>query len=145
MARYLWDTDQAFGVYRSINGNDTICHLYNPSERERGQGRCALYPWRGFLCRWFGFVAAKDEVVRRRLMTCRRIRSRYEETIAALDGRFLGAALPRWPETKTAFEKIEPTLARRSMHINKALKGAIEVVFEAGYSPPAPRTAPRAA
>lgn len=145
LARHFWDTGRAFDVYRSIGGGATICGMYEPAAEGEGRGRCSVYPRRGFICRWFGFVAARDEARGHRLMTCRLIQTVHREAVAELDGLFLGAALPRWPETRERFEAIEPSLARERLPVNKALRRAIEVVFETGYRPQSPRTIPRAA
>lgn len=132
-AKKIWDEGSAFDVYRSIQPGQSICTLHGRAEG-RSRGMCTAYRYRGFICRTFGF-----QLVRRnegpKLATCPVIAETHAERITNLSADSLVRTLPFVEDLRKRFQNIDPVLAAEKVPVNKAIRRAIEVVFESGYRP----------
>lgn len=88
-------------------------------------GSCGAYEARPLVCRLFGFSANRDKHGRLRMVTCSRINS-----LAAIDDELNDGRLD--PPVMTDFflraEGVDPDSGRERLHINLALKRAIDKV-----------------
>ena len=59
-----------------------ICHIYSPLSIENlYSGSCSKYPFRGLICRLFGYGASKDKLGQLRLVTCKLIKENQLENL----------------------------------------------------------------
>ena len=132
----------AFHLY--LNGNaekvldelnireSTICHIYNPlSALDSSQGSCSTYPYRGLICRLFGFGANKDKYGQLRLATCKIIKegqqTNYDNSTEAINK---GLPVPIFTDYYMNLSQIDFRLGNIILPINKAIKLAIEEVLQ---------------
>ncbi|NPV01605.1 MAG: hypothetical protein HPY53_09520 [Brevinematales bacterium] len=126
LALMLWDSGGAMAVLSKINDQPErpVCVLYAFQSDEPDKGGCSMYPYRGMICRLFGFTAASNKKGVSALITCRLIKNRYvnELTHAAQSGN-----VPPLMEEYT--RTIEPLIAEfgtRRYPINQAIKIMVE-------------------
>lgn len=103
------------------------CLLYDPTARE---GHCTAYPFRGVVCRLFGFAGRLDRKRVPQLAVCRKMRSADPETasraeaLVAMEPRFM----PLFADAGIRLSAMDPALGTRRLPINEALREALAKV-----------------
>jgi len=110
----------------------TLCHLYNPlSALDINQGSCNNYPYRGLICRLFGFGAAKDKYGQLRLATCKIIKEEQKTNFnSATDAINNKLYVPVFTDYYMNLSQIDFKLGNVIVPINKAMQLAIEEVLQ---------------
>lgn len=113
---------------RLASTEETICLILNPTQG--GAGMCSEYPYRGLICRLFGYSARVNKHGQRELITCQIIKSEqadaYEKTAEELKH---GANVPGMSDYYMQLRSIDFDLAREMFPINTAIRKAIETVL----------------
>ena len=112
--------------------SSTICLIYNPlTLLDKVNGSCSNYPYRGLICRLFGYGATKDKFAQLRLATCSIIKEQqtenYNKTNEAINN---GLSVPIFTDYYMNLSQIDFRLGNVYVHINKALQLAIEEVLQ---------------
>ena len=110
--------------------NSLTCIIYKPLAIVN-QGRCSNYKYRGLICRLFGSAANTDKYGNLRLATCKIIKEgqakNYNSTAEAITK---GLNVPIFTEYYMQLNQIDFNLGNIILPVNKALKMALEVVFQ---------------
>ncbi|MFT6865345.1 MAG: Fe-S-cluster containining protein [Cyclobacteriaceae bacterium] len=111
--------------------NSGICMIYSPlSLEEKSKGSCSEYPYRGLICRLFGFGASRDKFGQLRLATCKIIKEgqagNYKSTVEAINE---GQYVPIFSDYYQNLAQIDFRLGNMLVPINDAIKIAIEEVL----------------
>ncbi len=128
---HLWRTGGALPWLERLEqaGAEAPCVFYEPAAGDSGRGRCGVYPWRGMICRMFGFSANPDKFGRPALITCRRIKETRPEDVRRINERLAtGMPVPVMRHYYMQLANISPSLARERMPINEAMRIALEIV-----------------
>ncbi len=128
-AHYLYEHDQALTWLNKLKENqESICQIFKPSSN--GGGSCSQYPYRGLICRLFGFSARTDKYGKRELVTCQIIKSEqagaFKETQKKIQD---GAPLPVMTQYAMRLHAIDPVLSLDYYPINEAIRRAVETVL----------------
>jgi uncharacterized protein len=109
--------------------NDQICVILNPNQA--GAGLCSEYPYRGMICRLFGFSARTNKYEEKELVTCSIIKTEQSTQFQSAEvGIKEGKSIPLMSEYYLKLHYIDPTLANDFMPINKAIKKALEMCLQ---------------
>lgn len=107
----------------------TMCLLLNPVRE--GSGLCTEYPYRGLICRLFGYSARTTKYAKRELVTCSVIKTEqtgaYAETIVKIEA---GLDVPVMNQYYMQLQSIDYNLTAKFYPINQAIKLAIETVMQ---------------
>ncbi|PTB96833.1 hypothetical protein C9994_05590 [Marivirga lumbricoides] len=119
-----------------------ICMLYSPlSVSDEAKGSCSSYPFRGLICRLFGYGAGKDKYGQLRLVTCKIIKEQqlenYEKAIEMLKRN---EPVPVFSDYYKKLMQIDFRLANQMLPINEAIEVAIEAVLQYYAYRPFPKT-----
>ncbi len=114
------------------NETSLTCILYKPiSTVDQAKGSCGHYPFRGLICRLFGYGAGRDKYGELRLITCKLIKEQqvenYNEAIAMLKRN---EPVPIFSDYYQKLMQIDFRLANQILPINEAIEIAIEVVLQ---------------
>jgi Fe-S-cluster containining protein len=128
-AHYLYQKDQAFEWLQKLKDSDSsICLILNPTSQEAGL--CTEYPYRGLICRLFGYSARTNKYGTRELVTCQIIKT--EQAVAYEEASTKVAANTQVPVMNQYYMQlmgIDQQLAQDFYPINEAIKRAIETVL----------------
>ncbi|MCX7636538.1 MAG: YkgJ family cysteine cluster protein [Cyclobacteriaceae bacterium] len=107
--------------------NDAICVILNP--QQQGQGWCSQYPYRGLICRLFGYSARHNKYGGPELITCSIIRdeSSYSGTVKAVEEGSM--EVPYMRNYYMQLQGIDPVLSAERLPINQAIARAMESVM----------------
>jgi hypothetical protein len=110
----------------------TICNIYNPlTLLDKVNGSCSNYPYRGLICRLFGYGATKDKYGQLRLATCTIIKNEQAKNFEnSTDLINKGLPVPIFTDYYMNLSQIDHHLGNIILPINKALKYAIEEVLQ---------------
>lgn len=130
-AFYLFLNGEAEKTLKTLHTTDSsICMIYKPLLLSH-QGTCSNYKYRGLICRLFGFAANADKYGNLRLATCKIIKEgqtkKYNSTSEAIEK---GLHIPVFTEYYMQLNQIDYYLGTKIVHINQALKIAIEEVLQ---------------
>ena len=128
-AHHLFEQNVAYDWLEKLKvRGDTICAILEPTKA--GAGLCSEYPYRGLICRLFGFSARTDKYGKREFVTCQVIKTEqsegYQKTV---DGIRLDASVPVMNQYYMRLHAIDRDLTRDFYPINEAIKRAIETVL----------------
>jgi uncharacterized protein len=128
-AHYLYQQDLALEWLERIKANPSdICHVLNPTQEKAGL--CSEYPYRGLICRLFGYSARTNKYGTRELVTCQIIKteqaSAYEAAVKKIENN---EPVPVMNHYYMQLHAIDHQLARDFYPINDAIKRAIETVL----------------
>jgi Fe-S-cluster containining protein len=128
-AQYLYENDQAFEWLEKIKSTDTtICLILNPVQL--GVGLCSEYPYRGLICRLFGFSARVNKYGKKELVTCQIIKEGQSHEYALANEKIdQGNSIPVMNQHYMRLHSIDSDLTREFFPINQAIKRAIEVIL----------------
>jgi uncharacterized protein len=109
--------------------NSSICVILNPFST--GIGQCASYPYRGLICRLFGFSARRNKYGKAELVTCDIIKTEqadaYQNTRILIEEEAI--QIPIMHQYYSRMASIDSDLTREFYPINTAIKKAIEEVL----------------
>ncbi|MFZ6012952.1 MAG: YkgJ family cysteine cluster protein [Bacteroidota bacterium] len=128
-AHYLYQQDLAFDWLNKLKQTDSsLCLILNPTSS--GAGLCSEYPYRGLICRLFGYSARTDKYGVQELVTCQIIKTEqsgaYEQTAEKVRA---GEKVPVMNQYYMKLHAIDHDLAQNFYPINEAIKRAIETVL----------------
>ncbi len=132
-AFHLYLNGEAENVLEKLKAkNSSICHIYKPlTLLDNSQGNCSNYPYRGLICRLFGFGANTDKYGKLRLVTCKIIKEsqsiNFEKASLSIDN---GLYVPIFTDYYMNLSQIDFQLGNTIVPINTALKMAIEEVLQ---------------
>jgi Fe-S-cluster containining protein len=128
-AYYLHGKNLAFDYLARLKENQSsICLILNPTSEQAGL--CSEYPYRGLICRLFGYSARTNKYGAKELVTCQTIKTEqaiaYQEasTKVAADGQ-----VPVMNQYYMQLMAIDHQLAQDFYPINEAIKRALETVL----------------
>jgi Fe-S-cluster containining protein len=128
-AHHLYQNNKALAWLSDLNNNPgDVCLILEPTKA--GAGLCSEYPYRGLICRLFGFSARTDKYNQRELVTCSLIKTEqagaYTETVKKIQE---GNQVPVMNHYYMRLHAIDADLSRDFYPINEAIRRAIEVVL----------------
>lgn len=128
-AHHLYQQNQAFEWLEKIKSSDSsLCVILNPLQG--GIGMCSQYPYRGLICRLFGFSARTNKYGRKELITCQVIKAESATAFALAEEKIeSGAPIPVMNQHYMRLHAIDFELTREFFPINEAIKRAIEVIL----------------
>lgn len=110
--------------------HDKVCTLFFPLHVHQQKGMCKDYPYRGLICRLFGFSATMNKYGQPILSTCKIIKteqaSQYE---MANEGIREGLPVPVMHHYYSRLCAIDHRLTEKLYPINQAILYAIETVL----------------
>jgi Fe-S-cluster containining protein len=125
-ALMLWESGGAMAVLSKINElpEHSVCVLYASQPGDPDIGGCSMYPYRGMICRLFGFTAASNKKGVSALITCRLIKNNYiHELTQAVQS---GVVPPLMEEYTRTLEPLIAEYGTRRFPINQAIKIMVE-------------------
>ena len=131
LAYHLYKIDKFDEILDTINNSpdNLICVLLNPLLFNEGTGGCSEYPYRGLICRTFGFSIRENKNNIPELITCKFIKNKnpdyYNSTLTYIDKY---KRIPLLRKYALKFLNIDIKMANRYYPINTAIKLAIEKV-----------------
>ena len=128
-AYHLYKNDLAFEWLEKLKTTDSsICLILNPTQN--GAGLCSEYPYRGLICRLFGYSARTNKYGKAELVTCQIIKTEqegaYQQTVSKIDE---GEPLPIMSQYYMQLHAIDFELAREFFPINEAMRRSIETIL----------------
>jgi Fe-S-cluster containining protein len=129
-AMHLYREGRAAEWFEKLNLNiSPVCRILNASRT--GAGLCSEYPYRGLICRLFGFSARSNKYGRHELVTCSIIKTEqakaYEEAEKSIGE---GGLVPVMTDYYMQLHGIDFELARQFYPINEAIEKAIGTVLQ---------------
>ncbi len=115
------------GVHEDIladlekRGENNICIFFDPLDNE---GNCSCYPYRGLICRLFGFSTRIDKYGDKSLLTCKEIKKMVDHNHIA---KHLSYA-PCISDYYMRLFAIDPNLSLQQFPLNECIIKAIEIV-----------------
>jgi Fe-S-cluster containining protein len=109
--------------------DDKVCAILNPTQS--GAGLCSEYPYRGLICRLFGFSARLNKYEKKELITCSIIKTEQQEKFQEAAVKINeGERVPLMTDYYLKLHYVDPTLANDFMPINQAIKRALELSLQ---------------
>lgn len=106
----------------------SLCVFFEPTKA--GSGLCSEYPFRGLICRLFGFSARTNKYAKKEFISCQTIKTEqpdaYSHTVAGIAE---GAFVPVMNHYYMRLHAIDRDMTRDFYPINEAIKRAIEMVL----------------
>jgi len=129
-AFHLFLKGEAETTLDALGGNQNpTCFLFAPLSVVN-QGHCGTYPYRGLICRLFGFAATRDKYGSLRLATCKIIKEGQAEQYRSVSEAIAqGLYVPVFTDYYMQLKQIDHLLGNKMMPVNKALKMALEEVL----------------
>lgn len=125
LAYHLVKTGLAESFYERLEQvpDNDMCVLF--SALGETPGSCSNYAYRGLICRLFGFSSVPDKQGHYRMVTCKTLKE--TPTYGRLTPKVLEKA-PVFSAYYMQLAAIDFVLANEQLHINKAIKRALELV-----------------
>jgi len=123
---------QAESTLEKLHAHPTsICIIYAPTSPDNlSKGQCSVYPYRGLICRLFGYGATRDKYGQLRLATCRLIKESqaefYEQSVAAIEQ---GLDVPIFTDYYQRLYQIDMHMGSTLLPVNEAITAALEHVL----------------
>jgi Fe-S-cluster containining protein len=129
-AYHLYHQGEAEQWLDNLNGsNSSICLILNPTQA--GAGLCTEYPYRGMICRLFGYSARTNKYGRKELVTCQIIKTEqaeaYKQAVVKIES---GTEVPVMNQFYMQLHAIDFELTQNFYPINQAIQKAIETVLQ---------------
>jgi Fe-S-cluster containining protein len=128
-AHHLYRQDHALDWLSKLKETDSsVCLILNPTQA--GAGLCSEYPYRGLICRLFGYSARTNKYGAKELVTCQIIKTEQSAAYQSAEERIkAGMPVPVMNQYYMQLHAIDPALATVYYPINEAIKKAIETVL----------------
>lgn len=133
-ALHLLRNEKIEEVYdQLLDKTSTQCLIFSPVPGSDTKGGCSEYPYRGLICRLFGFTASRGMNGEAKLVTCKIIKTGQAETVAKIEADLKSdkASVPLMSDYYFRIRSIDPDLGTKLVPINEAIQIALEVVM--GY------------
>jgi Fe-S-cluster containining protein len=130
-AVHLCNTHQAENWLNRLAtlNNSQICVILNPTQA--GAGLCSEYPYRGLICRLFGYSARTNKYDVKELVTCSIIKTEQKENYENAEAKIKsGNGVPLMADYYLKLHYIDPNMANEFMPINQAIKKALELALQ---------------
>ena len=109
--------------------NKQICVILNPMQS--GAGLCSEYPYRGLICRLFGYSARTTKYDEKELVTCSIIKTEQQSNYTTAQQKVKSdGQIPLMSDYYLKLHYVDPYLANDFMPINKAIKRALELALQ---------------
>ncbi len=130
LALHLFDMGKAMDFLLELKENkSSTCHVFRPYVTNFG-GLCSQYPYRGLICRLFGFTARRDKEGKPELVTCKLIKTHQEnEYNQAIENIKNGKKIPIMSDFYSRLTSIDPSLSQ-FYPINQAMEKSVEIVLQ---------------
>lgn len=130
LAHFLYQNNLAFQWLEDLESNPSdICRVLNPSTT--ASGLCSQYPYRGLICRLFGYSARINKYGVKELVTCQVIKTEQQENYEQASAQIRnGEAIPVMSHYYMQLHSIDHQLAQHFYPINQAIRRAIETVLQ---------------
>jgi len=128
-AFHLYKQNQAEQWLEKLSESDSsICLILNPTQE--GAGLCTEYPYRGLICRLFGYSARTNKYGKRELVTCQIIKTEQSTAYAQAEVKIeSGEEVPVMSQYYMQLHAIDFELTRDFYPINVAIRKAVETVL----------------
>jgi Fe-S-cluster containining protein len=131
LAYHLFKSGEAEAWYYKLGEmQGDLCPLFQPLLREQDLGFCGNYPYRGLICRLFGYAATTDKWDKFKLVTCKPLKTEktnsVEQAQAYIDE---GGPVPIMRNYQLRLMGIAPELSRKQVPIWEAIREALQVVL----------------
>jgi Fe-S-cluster containining protein len=128
-AYHLYQTGLAEQWLEKLSEQDAICKILNPTQA--GAGLCTEYPYRGLICRLFGYSARTNKYGKKELITCQIIKTEQESACNAASTKIENeeAEIPVMSQYYMQLHSIDPEMAKNFYPINIAIRKAVEEVL----------------
>lgn len=104
-----------------------LCRLLDTS---RSAGMCSQYPFRGLICRLFGYSARINKYSMKEMVTCQIIKTEQAENFnLAVEGIHKGEDIPVMKDYYAQLQSIDPDLTWEFYPISVAIRKALELVM----------------
>ena len=128
-AHYVYHANQAVEWLSKLQVHEgSLCLFFAPTHTSGGL--CTNYPYRGLICRLFGFSARTNKYSKREFVTCSTIKTEqpgaYAQAVQQVES---GAVVPVMNQYYMRLHAIDAGLARDFYPINEAIRRAIETVL----------------
>jgi Fe-S-cluster containining protein len=130
-AVYLCNTNQADDWLNRLEtlDNTQICIILNPTQS--GAGLCSEYPYRGLICRLFGYSARTNKYDVKELVTCSIIKSEQQTNYEIAESKIKsGGEVPLMADYYLKLHYIDPNMANEFMPINRAIQKALQLALQ---------------
>jgi Fe-S-cluster containining protein len=129
-ALHLYKNNRAEEWLAKLSSSDSsICLILNPTAETAGL--CTEYPYRGLICRLFGYSARTNKYSQKELVTCQIIKTEqagaYQHTELKIEE---GADVPVMNQFYMQLHGIDFELTRDFYPINIAIRKAVETVLQ---------------
>jgi uncharacterized protein len=128
-AHFLYKQNQAeVWLERLMVSDSSVCLILNPTQE--AAGLCSEYPYRGLICRLFGYSARTNKYGKRELVTCQIIKT--EQTVAYQKAEHQVESdreVPVMSQYYMQLHAIDFELTRDFYPINVAIRKAVETVL----------------
>jgi Fe-S-cluster containining protein len=130
LALHYYHTSQAEEKYDYFRENkQTVCHIFKEGT-DPDAGFCTMYPYRGLICRLFGYSARKKKYGESEYSTCRKIKdTQPEKYIDAYLKTKNGLKIPLMGQYYQRLLKVDFERGQKFYPINIAIQKAIEMVL----------------
>lgn len=131
LAYHLFKTGNAENWYHKLTDEPgNLCPVFIPLLKEGEQGFCSAYPYRGLICRLFGYSATTDKWGRANLVTCRPLKEEKTELVQQAQSHIeSGGNVPLMRNYQLRLMGIDPELSRNQLPIQEAIRQALIVVL----------------
>ncbi|MEE4197384.1 MAG: hypothetical protein V2I54_07050 [Bacteroidales bacterium] len=127
LAYFLYQKRIAFLWIEKLKhqANADLCGLYNPFSE---LGACQYYPYRGFICRLFGFTANTGKKGNQVLIACSKIKTNpstilWEQKISS------PSKYPQITKYSMQLYSIDPQMSTLQLPVNDAIKYALDTMI----------------
>ncbi len=132
LAAWLYKTDQVDEYLELLEKKtDGLCVNFSLESQSKGEWGCRHYPYRGLICRLFGYGFRLNREGLPGLVTCKIMKNTIPEAVGLANS--MAASDPdNMPVFRNYFMQlyaIDPEMALKQMHINDAIKRAIEILY----------------
>lgn len=127
-AWHVYERGAADAWYASTkSATSQVCVILNP--QQQGQGLCSVYPYRGLICRLFGYSSRLNKYNRPELLTCGILRESpsYQKITAAMEEGMMEVPVMR--DYYMGLQGIDPLLGTERLPVNVAISRALETVM----------------
>jgi len=133
LAAYLHRTAQIDAFVEKLDklkGHE-LCVLLDTEAQQNGTWGCTAYPYRGLICRMFGFGFRLNRIGNPELVTCKTMRTSFPASVTRAFQLSSDEPdnLPVFRDYSMQLWAIDPELTGRPMPINQAIRIAVEKIY----------------
>ena len=134
LAHEIYTRGQEEAVLSSIEekeaSGDRVCTILLADPLPGTKGSCGYYKWRPLVCRLFGYAARRNRQGELEFCACRIIREANPSSVRRAEMAIReGLRLPVYQEAFMQVASLDPSRGYRRVHINRAIKEALEYLY----------------